>query len=246
MVKPMLSDPPDPPDPRRAVPLSRRDFLAAALVAPAALRQATSSGAARYVGAVPLAAPGATSPPFGRLLGDGLDARMFTDLSQLVDPQSSVNQQLSPVTPTDRFFVRTAASSALPALESWTIHLAGLVQSPRDVRLRELEPHAAPPLRALLECSGNADPLNYGLLSTADWEGIPVTAVLDRMQPSAPSTRVLVSGIDDASRQWRTSVAGASWIFSRDDLSRALLVTRMNGAALPRDHGAPLRLLVPG
>jgi DMSO/TMAO reductase YedYZ molybdopterin-dependent catalytic subunit len=41
-------------------------------------------------------------------------------------------------------------------------------------------------------------------------------------------------------------VPGASWIFSRDDLARALLATHMNGAPLPRDHGAPVRLIVPG
>ena len=44
----------------------------------------------------------------------------------------------------------------------------------------------------------------------------------------------------------QTSVPGASWIFSRDDLQRALLALRMNGAPLPRDHGFPVRLIVPG
>jgi len=242
-------DPPDPPDPRG---VSRRAFLAAALLAPAAWHQPPRS-AARHVGAIPLGAPGAISPPFGRLLGDGLDARLFTDLSQLVDPSSFASQQsalshqqLSPVTPTDRFFVRTASPSALPAVEAWTLRVDGLVKTPVDVPLRDLETRVGAPLRVLLECSGNADPLNYGLLSAADWEGIPVAAVLDRVQPSAPQTRVLVSGVDDDSRQWRTSIAGASWIFSRDDLSRAILAVRMNGAPLPRDHGAPVRLIVPG
>src|SRR5262249_33085281 len=122
----------------------------------------------------------------------------------------------------------------------------GLVKTPGDLALRELEPQIAPPLRVLLECSGNADPLNYGLLSAADWEGIPLAAVLDRIQPTAASYRVLVTGVDDTTRQWRTSIAGASWIFSRDDLSRALLAVRMNGAPLTRDHGSPVRLIVPG
>jgi DMSO/TMAO reductase YedYZ molybdopterin-dependent catalytic subunit len=153
---------------------------------------------------------------------------------------------LSPVTPTDRFFVRTASPSALPAEQAWKIRLGGLVKTPADVPLRDLDTYIGAPLRVLLECSGNADPLNYGLLSAADWEGIPLAAVLDRVQPSAPHARVLISGVDDDSRQWRTSVAGASWIFSRDDLSRAILAVRMNGAPLPRDHGAPARLIVPG
>jgi hypothetical protein len=39
---------------------------------------------------------------------------------------------------------------------------------------------------------------------------------------------------------------GASWIFARADLDRALLATRMNGAPLPPNHGAPVRLIVPG
>src|SRR4051812_14234748 len=83
-----------------AAQLTRRHFLAAALLTPAALQQAARGSGARHVGAVPLAAPGASSPPFGRLLGDGLDARLFTDLSQLVDPQSTlapsaINRQLA-------------------------------------------------------------------------------------------------------------------------------------------------------
>ena len=40
--------------------------------------------------------------------------------------------------------------------------------------------------------------------------------------------------------------AGASWIFTRDQLDGALLAIRMNGAPLTRDHGAPVRLIVPG
>jgi len=217
---------------------SRREFLAAALFAPAALRQAPR-GDARFVGAIPLGTPGAPAPPFGRLLGDGLDARLFTDLSQLGDPQSLV-------TSTDTFFVRTAAPSNLPAVDPWTIHIGGLVQSSRDINLRDLASRVAPPLRVLLECSGNADPLNYGLLSAADWEGIPIATVPERTQPSTSDFDVLVSGVDDGSRRWQTSVAGASWIFPRDALSRAILAVRMNGAPLPRDHGAPVRLIVPG
>jgi hypothetical protein len=41
-------------------------------------------------------------------------------------------------------------------------------------------------------------------------------------------------------------VPGANWIFAPDDLQRALLATRINGVPLPRDHGFPVRLIVPG
>jgi len=82
--------------------------------------------------------------------------------------------------------------------------------------------------------------------SAADWDGVPLAAVLERLKPSARAWRVLVSGLDDAADPAGTSVPGASWIFSRDDLQRALLATRMNGAPLPRNHGSPARLIVPG
>jgi len=228
-----------------ATACTRRAFLSGALLLPGFFTQTSS---ARHIGSVPLGAPGAPAPPFGRLLGDGLDARLFTDLSQLGDPRQEPDDRGTaqpPVTPTDRFFIRTAAPSNLPAADPWTIHVDGLVRSPDALDLRDLQSSSSSS-RVLLECSGNADPLNYGLLSTADWEGVPIAALLDRVQPSSDSYRILVSGIDDTSRQWRTSIAGASWIFSRDDLAHAMLAVRMNGAPLPRDHGAPVRLIVPG
>src|SRR5438045_3423222 len=55
----------------------------------------------RLLGTVELGDPsGAPVPPFGTLLGSGLDARLFTDLSTL-DPDRLI-------TPNDKFFVRTA------------------------------------------------------------------------------------------------------------------------------------------
>jgi DMSO/TMAO reductase YedYZ molybdopterin-dependent catalytic subunit len=231
--------------------LTRRDFLAAALLSPVFLRQAPRSDA-RFVRAIPLTVPGSPAPPFGRLLGDGLDARLFTDLSDLGDPQSAIRPQSaipnpqSFVTPNDRFFVRTAFPSTLSRTDPWTIRLGGLVDTAVAVDLRALEPRMAAPMRVLLECSGNADQTNYGLMSAADWEGIPIAAALDRIRPSSAASRILVSGVDDDSRAWRTSIAGASWIFTRDDLQRAILAVQMNGAPLPRDHGFPVRLIVPG
>jgi DMSO/TMAO reductase YedYZ molybdopterin-dependent catalytic subunit len=96
-----------------------------------------------------------------------------------------------------------------------------------------------------MECAGNADPANFGLLSAAAWEGIPLGAILDRLRASSANTRVLVNGVDDQGPSL-TSIPGASWIFSREQLDRALLATRMNDAPLPRHHGAPVRLIVPG
>jgi DMSO/TMAO reductase YedYZ molybdopterin-dependent catalytic subunit len=222
--------------------ISRREFLSAALVAPAAFSQRSDD---RFLSTVPLGNTRSTpGTPLERLLGGGLNARLFTNLSTIAkdNPQSHVIS-------TERFFVRTAAPQSLPETidsSQWTIDVGGLVESPSHISVAALDALGTRSGRFLLECSGNTDPANYGLLSTADWDGVPLAAVLERLKPSARAWRVLVSGLDDAADPAGTSVPGASWIFSRDDLQRALLATQMNGAPLPRDHGSPVRLIVPG
>jgi DMSO/TMAO reductase YedYZ molybdopterin-dependent catalytic subunit len=220
--------------------VTRRDFLSATLLVPTLARQTSE---ARLIGTVPLVAPGSSATPFGRLLGDGLDARQFTDLSRL-GASPAPHDPLR--TETADFFIRTAAPSNLPPVENWTLRIAGRVAAPLDLRLRDLEPHAAPARRALIECSGNSDQTNYGLMSTADWEGIPLETILDGVKAAAGASRILVSGVDDDTRPWRTSLAGASWIFTREELQHAVLAVHMNGAPLTRDHGFPVRLIVPG
>ncbi len=175
------------------------------------------------------------------MLGAGLDARLFTDLSTLspAGPDALV-------TSNDRFFVRTAFPSTLQRTDPWPIRVGGLVRAPVELNLRDLGPLVAPGGRYLIECSGNVDQTNYGLMSVADWEGVPFSAVLDRVRPSGDAYRLLVSGVDDETNASRTSVPGASWVFSRDDLQRAVLAVHMNGAPLPRHHGFPVRLVVPG
>jgi DMSO/TMAO reductase YedYZ molybdopterin-dependent catalytic subunit len=203
---------------------------------------ARQNPAARLIGTMPLGNPsGLPATPLNRLLGSGLSARLFTDLSTLSPGAADVN-----ATPVDRFFVRTACPASLPEPAAWTIEIAGLVESPSRVSVASLQSFASASGRYLLECSGNTDPANYGLLSTAEWEGVPMRDLLGRLAPSSSVWRVLVSGVDDDADAMQTSVPGASWIFSRDDLQRALLALRMNGAPLPRDHGFPVRLIVPG
>jgi DMSO/TMAO reductase YedYZ molybdopterin-dependent catalytic subunit len=216
--------------------LNRRQFLSAAALAPLIARLQPPSGA-RLLGTVPFGTPGARRAPLNQLIGSGLDARLFTDLSSIGADR--------PATPNPEFFVRTAADSSLPPAASWQIAISGLVRQPAAVDVPWLERSSRSMGQCLLECAGNADPTNYGLISVAEWDGVPVGAILDRVTPASGAHRILIAGVDPTLPS-RTSVPGASWIFSRDDLGDAFVATRMNGAPLPRDHGAPARLVVPG
>jgi DMSO/TMAO reductase YedYZ molybdopterin-dependent catalytic subunit len=243
--------------------LSRRDFLSSALFAVSFYRVAPFSQAigsrvdstSRFISAVPLGNPGgAPATPFGRLLGSGLDARLFTDLSQLgitarTSSPSPRTSPAAPLTSTEEFFVRTAAPPAAGGSQ-WRVALAALAgggDAPAvNLTMSDLDRMAAPGGRYLVECSGNVDQANYGLMSTADWDGVPLTIVLDRIGAPRRPYRVLITGLDDHPTASRTSTAGASWIFTPDQLQRAILATRMNGSPLTPNHGAPVRLLVPG
>ena len=81
-----------------------------------------------------------------------------------------------------------------------------------------------------------------------DWAGVPVSEILDQAKAKSTTARVLVSGFDHYSSESRTSIPGASWVFSREQLEKAgaFLATELNGQSLPKDHGAPVRLVVPG
>jgi DMSO/TMAO reductase YedYZ molybdopterin-dependent catalytic subunit len=228
--------------------VSRRDLLtlAVSLLASGTSLRATRSRpglqpGGRLIGTVPFTAARAPdAPPLGRLLGSGLDARLFTDLSA-IDRDAAT-------TPNSQFFVRTAAPSTLESTRPWTFDVTGLVARPQRLTLDSLEKSVAAAGTHIIECAGNAHPANFGLISAARWEGVPLLPLIERAQPRSGARYVQVSGVDEAGEASQTSVPGCSWIFSRDDLERAnaFLAVRMNGAPVPLHHGAPVRLVVPG
>jgi DMSO/TMAO reductase YedYZ molybdopterin-dependent catalytic subunit len=191
------------------------------------------------VGAIELDELEAPGVPLGRVVGEGLDARQFTDLSTLTRDTL--------VTSNDRFFVRTAQPRLARDANGWRIAIEGLVDRPQAVTAADLAGTAAPAGIHLLECAGNARSGRFGLISAARWDGVPLTRVLDLAAPRAAATHVLVAGMDDPGPSF-TSAAGASWVFTRQQIADAgaFLATRMNGEPLPADHGAPVRLVVPG
>ena len=199
------------------------------------------------VGLVPLHGDRPRSIPFGEMLGGpGLDARLFTDLS-LLQPDRLI-------TPTAEMFVRTEAPVALKTTPSaWSISARGFDAVERAVTIDQLGREAKPMGAHLIECSGNTDPNNFGLLSVTEWEGVPLVDVISTLLGSSRSpirnaVAVLVGGVDDSAPRSASSTPGASWVFPLDQLDRlgAFFGVRMNGQPLTPDHGAPIRLVVPG
>ncbi len=190
------------------------------------------------LGIVPFSGEG--RPPMGEPIGAELDGRLFTDLSTLT-PEN-------PVTPSDTVFIRTRASKLLDRSSPWTIHVGGLMEKPIAISAEALARKASPMGVHLMECSGNTRSAHFGMLSVAAWDGVSLQEILETVKPQKFGSRVLVSGFDRYQEESMTSEPGASWIFTPDQLlsSKAFLATRMNGQPIRPDHGAPVRLVVPG
>jgi len=180
--------------------------------------------------------------PLETTLGVGLDGRLLTDLSALT--------ATSLITPNEHFYVRTRFPDQLDPNVPWRIRINGLVDAESELGLDQILARERFFGTHLLECSGNSKNGHFGLLSAAEWHGVPLLELLDAIPRRAEATRVGISGFDRHSQPSANnhSTPGASWIFSFDQLEAtgAFLATRINGAPLPADHGAPLRLVVPG
>lgn len=192
----------------------------------------------KLIGVVPFT--GESQIAMGQPFGTELDGREYTDLSTLSSGKS--------FTPTDDFYIRTRVSKLLDPAKPWSIRVAGDVLQSFDLSLDEIRRSAKPVGRHLMECAGNARSVHFGMMSVADWSGVAMSEIQDRARPKPGASRVLISGFDTYPAPSASSVPGASWIFSFDDLraAGAFLATEMNGTALTKDHGAPVRLVVPG
>lgn len=225
--------------------LDRRRFLALAAAGLLGLEQtgwgwsgtdAFSTG--RFVRLIPFEDEG--TAPVGTPIGSELDGRLYTDLTKILAGRM--------VTPTADFYIRTLASKLLPGAGQWQVAVDGLVATPSHLGMKALRAMAKPMGMHLMECAGNVRLTRFGLMSVANWAGVPVMDLVEQARPAAGGTWVEVSGFDEYAGESRTSMPGASWIFPADALKAAgaFLAMEMNGAPLTADHGAPVRLVVPG
>lgn len=192
----------------------------------------------KYLGLVEFAGEGPI--PLGMPMGEGLDGRQYTDLTAAGREHAVISN--------DRFYIRTRASALLDVSKPWAIKVRGLVRQPTKITMADLRKTSKPAGLHLMECSGNVRDAHFGMLSVADWAGARVSEILNSVKIEKAATRVMISGFDQYPAESLTSTPGASWIFTMDDLSssKAFFATAMNGAPLPKDHGAPVRLVLPG
>lgn len=164
------------------------------------------------------------------------------------------------ITPNELFHVLTVMAHPLPAIDpaAWRLSIEGQVERPVTLSYEQLKALPARTVVAVLECAGNsrnaASPplpkshLGNGYVGNAEWRGAPLQLVLDQAGVKASAREVVLEGAD----RGKPAFAPAEVPFAKSlPVEKALhpdtlLVYEMNGAPLPREHGGPVRALVPG
>lgn len=140
--------------------------------------------------------------------------------------------------------------------DSFHLEICGQVRLPLALSMRELKDMETRTVRVTLECAGNGRagmsprypsmPWIHGAVGTADWTGVPLRTILEKAGMGPGAGDVAFIGADrgfDAGVEHAYGRSLAREQAMRDDV---LLAWAMNGQPLLPQHGAPLRLVVPG
>lgn len=155
------------------------------------------------------------------------------------------------ITPVDKLYVRNHFS--VPSIDptEWRLAVDGLVRAPARMSLKQLRAYPTAAAVSVVECAGNGGASGHllrGGMGVIEWRGVRGAAVLEAAGGLSDARFVNVRGVDtgrdpdeDPSvTRYERSIPIE--IFAE----RAILATHMNGEPLTPDHGAPLRLVMPG
>ena len=162
------------------------------------------------------------------------------------------------LTPQADFYIRSHGPTPILA-DDHRVVLDGLVDRPRSFTIAELQ--AAFPTRtvtATMQCAGNrrahlqgvaktsGDPWDVGAIGNAKWTGVALRDVLAAAGVRHGASFVGVTGADEVDVDGETAPFGASIPIVKAMAPDVVVAWAMNGEPLAAEHGAPLRLVVPG
>lgn len=146
-----------------------------------------------------------------------------------VSPYARVNGR----PPNNEAYARLVASG----FEEWRLRIDGLVEAPLSISLAGLRAMPRVTQSTLHVCI-------QGWTFFASWAGVPVAHLLEQVRPK-PTARYLVFHTLD--EKWEHPGHGNYYEVIDLETARApqvIVAYEMNGAPLPIEHGAPLRLRV--
>jgi DMSO/TMAO reductase YedYZ molybdopterin-dependent catalytic subunit len=157
------------------------------------------------------------------------------------------------VTPLPHFFVRNHLNEPSISPEEWRLTVAGEVEQPIALNLRDLAGMERHSITTVLECAGNGrafyhpqtpgSPWGRGAVGNAHFSGARLRDILLSADLKTTARHVMFRGLDQASGQ--TPFIRSIPIEKALD-ENTLVATHMNDAPLTAHHGFPARAIVPG
>ena len=162
------------------------------------------------------------------------------------------------ITPSHLFFVRNNSVSLDVDVANWRLSVTGdAVTNPLELTYDDVRKLPRRTLVAYLECAGNQRAMfdlvkgqtatgtqwQTGGVSNGEWGGVALGEVLKLAGITEQAVSVLLIGLDTESPE-----GGFRRVIPVEKALHpdTLLAYALNGGALPKDHGFPLRALVPG
>ncbi len=143
---------------------------------------------------------------------------------------------IAQVTPTDKFYSVTKNIVDPDVVRDlWRLEVGGLVEHPKTFTFAEIAAMPAVEQETTLMCISN--PIGGGLMSNAIWKGVPLPDLLAQAKPGPGIEALLFHAADG----YYETIP-----YAKASEKTTLLAYDMNGQPLPRIHGFPLRMVVPG
>jgi DMSO/TMAO reductase YedYZ molybdopterin-dependent catalytic subunit len=197
---------------------------------------------------MPALAQGETVVPF-----TDIPANFATNPSEVVRVLD-IRTIAGALTPKDQFF--TTQHYGHPTIDpaAFRLKVSGLVERPKVLSLDELKAMGKEEVVAGFECSGNGRGRVQGFASNGRWTGVPLRKVLKESGLKDDGHEVVFFGADhgEEETEFRQQKIKLDQTFGRSMprehalSSDPLVAYAMNGEALTKHQGAPLRLVVPG
>lgn len=163
------------------------------------------------------------------------------------------------LTPFDTFYSRN--HGPIPEIDpsAWRLRIGGLVDREVELSLADLQAFAPRTEVVTLECAGNRraglitvrpipgqEPWGPATISTAEWTGASLAEVLAAAGPRPGAAHIAFAAPDVSDRADPPQPYGGSIPLAKARSGEVLLAWSMNGQPLPRVHGGPVRVVVPG
>jgi sulfite oxidase len=192
--------------------------------------------------------------------GKRVDMIVRGELPYNAEPPPSVLAR-DEITPVNAFYARNHGPFPDIPPQQWRLNVGGSVDAPRTLTYHQLttafEQHS---VVATLVCAGNRraellgvrpipgkDPWAHGAISTAEWRGVRLADVLAAAGVHRRDELHVEFLAPDVAQEARPVQSyGSSIPLSKALSPEVLLAWEMNGQPLPRAHGGPMRVVVPG